>query len=117
MKNCKHGLPGNLCIICSSTWQDIPASEGDIDWRVNKDEWENLRKRMVEADANMDNILAHECQHGSDLRVCFACVARDIEIKLSPPSGAWMEHIGALTYIVLDDIARAAWYTKTGAGI
>ena len=116
MKNCKHGLPGNLCIICSSTWQDIPAPEGD-GRQVNKDEWEDLRKSLLYPEANMDDILAHECQHGSDLRVCFACVARDIEIKLSKPSGAWMEHIGDMTYIVLDNIARAAWYTKTGAGI
>ena len=93
-------------MICSSTWQDMPSDvlpTGNIDWQSS--------------DANTDNILAHECQHGSDLRVCFTCVARYIEIKLIPPSGAWMEHIGPITYIVLDDIARAAWYTKTGEGI
>jgi len=101
--NCEHHLPRRLCMICNDPGGDYPHA----------DSWADLRKSLF-PEADMDTILAHECQHGSDLRVCFPCVARDLEIRNTPPSGAQIDKIGGFTYLVFQGIAIATWDTETG---
>ena len=85
VRECEHGLPYGICMKdeCVHKFMD-----GRLAGFENKIHTEIVSLEEMEekygSNADMDTILAHECQHGSDMRVCQKCALIDQVIRTQP---------------------------------
>ena len=95
VKECRHGLPYGIC-------KKDECVQVFMNGRLAG--FETERYQSVEyPDADMDTILAHECQHGSDMRVCDKCALMDQVIRTQPFTGGvtvdeWLETFDRLDH-------------------
>ena len=92
-KECEHGLPYGICM-------DDKCVQKFMGGRLQRFDDDLMAQREDHGpDADMDTILAHECQHGSDMRVCQKCALVDQVVRTMTPSGStveeWLEDIEA----------------------
>jgi hypothetical protein len=74
VKECEHGLPYGICMkdACIQMFMNGRLAGFEAE------------RSFAGVDADMDTILAHECQHGSDMRVCNKCALMDQVIRTQP---------------------------------
>ncbi|KKM06252.1 hypothetical protein LCGC14_1745840 [marine sediment metagenome] len=77
VRECKHGLPYGICM-------KDECVQVFMGGRMAGFEHELAKREDFGPDADMDTILAHECQHGSDMRVCDKCALMDQVIRTQP---------------------------------
>ena len=82
VRECKHGLPYGICMKdeCVQVFMTGRMAGFESDMQMGT----NPPAVPFQGDADMDTILAHECQHGSDMRVCEKCALMDQVIRTQP---------------------------------
>ncbi|KKL48469.1 hypothetical protein LCGC14_2325160 [marine sediment metagenome] len=85
IRECEHGLPYGICMKDECVQVFMGGRMASFE----------AERESYGGDADMDTILAHECQHGSDMRVCEKCALMDQVIRTQPVAhvtmAEWLE--------------------------